>query len=275
MIGTTEPSNRGMTFEQKRRGYDVLFCSNPRNATSLSLIEEVEFNQQQALVRVNRGLLGEGSLVPDYFLQWANGADNPEAFYAFLAFFDHQLISNLLEASYPETETDIFGGWRMSQRSYVKMMGLSSPTTLQWLLQLHFPELPVQVKRLRIQGQDKGHTQVAGNSKLNGRNVIGWDYAGQAAGFHIRLVADEEVEEKGRSQAQWVRERFDNEILPILRPYQLHILVELVLHSYHRHFGAPLDDVQTAGKLGTDRIYGKDGSPHIIRLFSGNVGGGS
>jgi len=154
----------------------------------------------------------------------------------------------------------------------VSMLGIGSTATLKWLVQLLYPELTTRVTRVILAREDFGHTTRPGISELDGRNVVGRSYSGNASGFVIRLVADEEQDELGRRWATIARERLVRDVLPLLAPYRLHLSVDLLVDSYNRHYRSADDEDLGTGELGIDRIYGKDGAPHIVRLFRGVTG---
>ncbi len=176
---------------------------------------------------VNLGLLGDNTLLPSYFFEAIEKSADPERFYDFVRFFDHRLIESFFRASYPETDPATIRDWNEMQRSFTRMLGVSSTSTLAWLAKLHFPELRVHAER-------RGFTRTAaspacrtGESRLDGTRIIGRIYESDSAGFVVDLFADEEADARGRAWPHVVRTRLENKLLPLLAPHRVPLVVRL------------------------------------------------
>lgn len=255
------------------RGYrrsDILFQSAP-HGTSPSLVEAVEFDRSRSrplvLITVNLGLLGDSSLLPSYFFSVIERTPDPERFYDFLRFFDHRLIEQRLRATYPEDDRTMFADWDRSRASLLQALGLASPGTLQWLLQLYFPELRVHVARRPVQAEVPSRGLSPGRSPLDGAGVLGGLYATDAIVLLADLTAEEERTSRGESWAKVVRQRLDERVLPRLRGAGLSLVVRLQVLQHASWAHVEAGDGSTRGYLGYDRLPSPDEASHTIVVY--------
>jgi hypothetical protein len=257
----------------ERNGFgreEVLYESNPEPVASGALIERVTFYGEPArsvTLTLNIGLLGPDALLPSYFLEIAEQAREPEALFDFLRFFDHRLIENALLALHPEMNPAMFADWDRTKGFYLKMIGLGSTSTLQWLFQLYFPELRAGVTRRPFRNSSTIHALRTGESKLDGTAVLGRVYESSAAGLRVELYAQEETDELGRAWPHVVRERLGETLLPLLAPFRLPLLVSLTV-LVHQSWSR----LTPAGYLGYERVRGEAESGHRIVIYEGNTG---
>lgn len=260
----------------RSKGYprsDVFYESSSQGRTS-SLVDAVRFEQQpirRVVLTVNLGLLASGALIPSYFFEVIERTDEPERFYDFIRFFDHWVIARLVEALYPEDDTRLFRDWDAVRRSFVRMLGVPSISTLHWLAALHFPELRVSVERKGFPNEMSSHALRTGISKLDGSSVLGTRYEADAAGFLVELTAEEETDARGRGWATVVRERLNEQLLPLLAAHRVALSVRLRVLE-HASWAALEEGAARRGYLGYDRIRDAEASGHTLILCRGVTG---
>ncbi|RYZ43935.1 MAG: hypothetical protein EOO71_01460 [Myxococcaceae bacterium] len=247
----------------------VLFESNPEPVASASLVEAVTFHVapvRRVVVTLNLGLLGTPGLLPSYFLQVAEQLPEPEPFLDFIRFFDHRLLSSLVDALYPERDTGLVGDWERTKGFYQRMVGLNAPATLQWLFQQLFPELRVTCTRRSFRTRFSGMRTTFGPTPLDGTGFLGNAYATDVGGFQVELFADEEADMRGRNWPALVRHRFHRHVLPLLEPerMQLEVLLTVRAHMLSARLGPP-------GLLGYERLPGAEGQPLQQLIYLGDT----
>jgi hypothetical protein len=251
----------------------ILFESTAEGSSS-TMVVGVEFreNPQMVVVTLSLGLLGDNSLLPSYFLQIVEKSDDPERFFDFLRFFDHRLIENFLRAVYPEDDGAIYKDFPEVERAFLKMLGLGSVSTLEWLSQLHFPELRARVARRAFSSATASHAFRTGRSALDGTGILGRVYESDAAGFVLDLVANEETDMRGRGWATLVQTRLRERLLPTLAPFRIPLIVRLhvLFHASWARVDFPFADEH--GYLGYERFRGDPDQGHTMVLYRGNTG---
>jgi hypothetical protein len=261
----------------ERSGYPrdtILFQGNLEGGAT-SIVHEVEFRErpfQTVLVSVNLGLLGDNSLLPSYFLREIEKSDDPDRFYDFIRFFDHRLVTSYLYGVYPEDDRVVYPDYGRVQQAFLRMGGFASVATLVWLGQLYFPELRVTVRRGAFPQSTEMHSFRTGESPLDGTSVIGRYYKSEAQGFSLELVAEEEMNARGRSWAAIVRKRLKERLLPVLAPFRFPLLVKLRVLHHASWARLDLPTQEESGYLGYDRIKGDPESGHSVVLFLGTTG---
>lgn len=250
------------------RREEIIFES-AMGSTSSSIIEGVRFEHERGrwvYITLNLGLLGDSSLLPSYFFEVAEKTRDPDVFYDFIRFFDHKLLQSLVRSLYPEDDDIVFRDWGAAKTSFLKMLGMGSTSTLQWLMQLYFPELRVQASRQTFSNLTTAHAFKPGSSPLDGTGVLGRVYAAAESGFIVDLVAEEENDARGTPWAAVVRRRLDARVLPMLRPYRLPLVVRLKVLVHASWLQVEAGE-QTKGFLGYDRFKTKDESGHTIIVY--------
>ena len=276
-----------------RYGYrteDVLFESNATQMSTTSLVAGIRFEGsagRRAIITVNLGLLGAGGLLPNYFDAMIETLGAGESYRDFIRFFDHWLIANLLRVSFPELDRAQFADWRQTRRFYLRMLGVNTVSTLSWLFQLSFPELPVRVVAASIPSLDKSSIAAAGpRRRLDGSGVLGGAYVASSAGYDVTLVADDERDERGRPWLEVIRHRFEVLLRPMLDEHTMALRIELLVLEYDRfvdtsiiaaHPGSgtlasPMAPSLPNSRIGVERVRGFEGQPYRISIFSGVTG---
>lgn len=253
------------------RGYTrdkILFEGNPDPVSSSRVVESIRFtsiHEKRVTITLNFGLLGQGGLLPDYFFAIAERADQAEAFYDFIRFFDHQMIDGFFEAIDPTANPRYWKDWTATKGFYLRMLGLNSIATLQWYFQLNFPELGVQISRSHYATQSTHYASRVGYSKLDGSAILGKSYDALSDGFRVDIFADEQVNARGESWPHVLRERLDREVLPLL--HENNVRVQVVLRVAERSKRARLG---RKGYLGFERLGEPKKDSHSIVLYDGN-----
>lgn len=259
------------------KGYerdDILFESTNESSSS-SLVEAIEFRKRPVryvLITLNIGLLGDNTLLPSYFFQVMEKSPHPERFFDFIRFFDHRLIENYLRAIYPEEDKGAYRDWLQVQRSFFKMLGLGSVSTLQWLGKLYFPDLRATVTRRAFANTTASYAFRTGQSMLDGTGIIGRVYESDAAGFVLDLFAEEEIDPRGQAWPNVVRGRLNERVLPLLNPHRVPLLVRL--HVLFHASWVKVDDrrKEAHGYLGYERIRGEAEEGHTLVIYRGVTG---
>jgi hypothetical protein len=272
---------------------EVLFESAPegRSASFVQAIRFTKWPVRSVLITVHLGLLGDNTLLPSYFFHVARSSPDPQRFYDFLRFFDHQLIENLFAAVHPEVgegpgggapvrrkalksaeRTSTFGDFRGVLRTHLRMAVPGSPSTLHWLAQLYFPEFRVRVARYPYESLTGSDACRTGASRLDGSGILGKSYIAEMNGFSIDLITEDEVDLSGREQADVVVDRLRHRLLPLLAPFRLPLTIRLVV-IWHSSF-AEIDDPRALDKsfLGYDRLKGQREVEHTTLLYRGITG---
>lgn len=247
----------------------LLLESNPEPAASASLVEAVTFHVsplRRVVVTLNLGLLGTPGLLPSYFLQVAEQLPEPEPFLDFIRFFDHRLLAALVDALHPERDAGLVGDWERTKGFYLRMVGMNSPATLQWLFQQLFPELRVTCIRRAFRTRFSGMRPTFGPTPLDGTGILGHAYATDVGGFQVELFADEEADMRGRNWPALVRHRFHRHLLPLLESgrMQLEVLLTVRAHGLAARLGPP-------GMLGYERLPGAEGQPLRQLIYLGDT----
>jgi hypothetical protein len=254
---------------------DVEFESTSERVTGgvVNAIEFVKKPFRHVRVTVNIGLLGDNALLPSYFFQIVEKSADPDRFYDFIRFFDNRLIEAYYRAAYPESDTAVYRDFDEVQRSFTRMLGMGSTSTLAWITKLFFPELRVTVGRRAFKSATASHALRTGMSMLDGTGILGRVYESDSAGFLIDLTADEETDGAGRAWPHVVRARLEERLLPILAPHRLAIVVRLrvLFHASWVHMDAPIIE-DKRGYLGFERLRGDAEAGHTLVIYRGIVG---
>lgn len=262
----------------REHGYerdDILFEGARDGSTSPSIVEAVRFLEppkRGVVITLNLGLFSDGTLLPSYFLEAIESSPDPDRFYDFIRFFEHWLYEGYVRAVYPEAPGGPFGEYERMLRAYFRMLGPGSVSTLQWLWQLYFPELCVRVTRRAFASETASHAFRTGESRLDGTGILGRVYPWEAAGFIVDILAEDEVDERGRPWPGLVRSRMSARLLPLLDPFRIPLLVRLVVlhHASWARVEAPGGAAQ--GYLGYERLRDKAASPHTMIVYRGVTG---
>jgi hypothetical protein len=254
---------------------DILFEAAREGSTSPTVVEALRFQEpplRGVTITLNLGLFGDGTLLPSYFLEVIESSRDPEQFYDFVRFFDHRLAESYLRAVYPEGPGGPFGDFERALRSYFRMLGPGSTSTLQWLWQIVCPDLRVRVTRRTFASETGSHAFRTGESRLDGTGIIGKIYPWDASGFVVDIIVDEETDEKGRPWPNLLRERIAARLFPLLDPFRISLLIRLVVLHHARWAKVDGSDPKEQGYLGFDRLRDKAPGSHVLILYRGVTG---
>jgi hypothetical protein len=253
------------------RSEEILFESALGDVSQPALVQGVAFLREpvrQVIVTLNAGLLGTQTPLPSYFKRILEDSDiDDQSFADFLRFFDHRLLESWLKSLAPERDTAIYRDFEKTKGSYLKLLGLRSVSTIQWLAELAFPELGVQVQRSPMKRRVKLEGARLGFCELGGGAVLGGFTRASVPGFEITLYADEEHTEHGRPWADEVRRRLDALFIPAVAEAALELKVLLVIRS--EKVWARLGP---GSYLGFDRMKGGVRKNREVQVFKGRVG---
>ena len=252
------------------RSEEILFESAARDVSQPALCQRIEFRSvpiRQAVLTVNLGLLGAQSPLPTYLKSLLEDANvDEQSFLDFLRFFDHKLLENYLRSVYPERDSSVFHDFEKTKQSYIRLLGLRSISTFQWLIELVFPELGVKVERGTLTRAVKLAGARLGSCELGGGAVLGGWTRAPLPGFFVTLYCDEERTELGRPWAEEVRRRLDTLIFPVVAEAALELRVVLVIRS--EKVWAQL---RPGSYLGFDRMKGGARKNREVQVFKGKV----
>lgn len=252
---------------------EVLFESRSDGRPS-GPIRAVEFRSvplRSVLVAVSFGLWGDNSLLPSYFQHIAEKSDDPQRLYDFVRYFDHCLIDNLVSHLHPEWG-GTYRSWHGVLKSFFTMANPASPSTLQWVGQLYFPELLVMVERRSVRASSDQHTVRTGFSRLDGAGILGRSFVAAIPGLELILVADEESDLSGREWSDVVVQRLTGQLLPLLAPFALPLVVRLVVLAHKSWAKVDEAGADEQGFLGYDRLRGIGEVRHSTIMYRGITG---
>lgn len=255
---------------------DIIFKSNPDPVSGPGIVQAVEFfdsPDRRAEVTLNLGFTGPNGLVPSYFQEIARDSRDPDVMETFLQFFDHPMLSALVDALYPEHPTGALRSWSSLRNATFSMLGVGSIATLEWIMSQVFPELRLRVSRASIPMPTDAYALHAGVALLDGSGVLGVVDAPQSCGLRVDLFAEEEETAAGRKWIDVVDARLRHVALPLVQPYDLtlRIVFNVLEHASWAHLEEPPEGEEVPeGHLGYDRIEGGEGG-HQVVVFEGLV----
>lgn len=249
---------------------EIFFENNMEESPTRSLVRTVRFLDEpvrRALVSVNMGLMGPNGPLPSYFHRFAEELGDREAFDLFLGFFDHLSLKNLFASLYPDYYSRYYDSWEGVRRSYLGICGLASLDRVHWLFSQCVPELSVRVTRSRFHRTSNHHMARTGVTRLDGTGIVGRGYQAEAHGFQVRFHAEYERNSRGRSWAQILTKRFEEQIAPILRLYHVEVSLSLWIENHESWAG-----LNNQGLLGYERLKENTPAGHEMVLYDGREG---
>jgi hypothetical protein len=227
---------------------------------------------RRAVVRLNLGLLGPNGALPSYFQRFAHSLRDPRPFLSFIRFFDDVLLRNHAWLTCPGEGIAASGGLRAAYRTTA---GFASTPRLHWLFRAMVPELPVTVTATAFTGDQPGagaHLTAAAPATgragaaavsasasapapahLDGSAVLGPAYRITRRGFVVRLYAEDETDDAGRSWEDELTRRYRERIAPLLGRLRRPLEVRICFERYRQ--GATLSPTS---QVGHRRIRTKD-----------------
>lgn len=185
-----------------------------------------------AIISVDTGLLSPNSPLPEYFKAFARRLPDPDPLIHFLGFWDSLVLSDQAFALLPRLSVGRDG---LLGKSYRARLRLGSAMGLHWLFRSMFPELELEIAAAVFPGNGRGQRARVGGT-LDGRIVLGAQFAERRPGFRVRLYADEAACE---GVADWENEaqRRLAQVAPLLdrlgRALEVVIRFERYRHGQH------------------------------------------
>jgi len=245
------------------RGYDSI-CSQT------SLISDIKFYDSPTPwveIFFNLGLLSSQSPLPSYFRKNIDEKiDYYEEFSNFIGFFDHFLIKNYIYNIYPEINPHYFPSWDLTKKRYLNLLNLASCHSLHWIFQSIFPELDVEVKKIKMTKKLSTTAFTVGKSSLGMDSVMGKETKLPIYGRSVTLYSEEETTPKGIAWPKEVMYRFKNLIVPILSSYSISLDISLIIKSQRRWA-----KLNKETYIGYDRIKNGELRHRVVKIFRGSV----
>lgn len=248
---------------------DILFKSHLSNISAPTLIERIFFRDEpirQVVIWLNMGLLSVSTPLPSYFLRALEKETvEEESFIDFMGFFDHKLLEGFFGSIYPEQNPISFPNWERSKRGYLHLLTLHSISFLHWMFELTFPELGLLVEQSDQQRDLKGAGILVG-AKLGAIGSFGGHSTVPVTGYNITLFSESENTDWELSWAAEIKDRLESTIFPIIRDFDIHIKLFLVIQSQKGWA-----KLQQETYLGVDRIKGGIEKPRQVLIYKGRV----
>jgi predicted component of type VI protein secretion system len=248
---------------------DILFCSHFSNCSQSRLIESVEFrgSPKKVLIKLNLGLLGGQSALPNYFFkQVDDNTIDDQRFSEFFGYFDDRLLRRYLLAIYPEYDETIYPNWEFRKKAALQTLKLNSVTSLHWLSQLVFPELQIRVEKVTLQRNMDLGAPILGKALLGYQTVLGKIKKVPVAGLRITLISDEGEFTNKLPWAEEIERRLKKLMLPVLQGIDLDLEIWLMIRSQTSWLS-----LKANSYLGYENIVGDADKMRQIRVFSGRL----
>lgn len=198
-----------------------------------ALIHSVELRkkpERRAVVTLNVGLLAIQSPLPSFFLALVDQLDQ-EPFAEFIAWFDDRLLKDRLAGLFPEREEGLLPGWEAACRDRLRLLRMTSPSTLHWLFRLVYPELEVTVRRGTMRRRVRSEGILLGTTILGEGAAMGGYANVPTGGFEVTLYGWSELSAAGVPWAVEAPRRLQRSVLPLLGDVPFHLRVVLTLRD--------------------------------------------
>jgi hypothetical protein len=235
----------------RAHGYaHVTFQGSTTNCFRPTLLEAIEFVRDRAdgtvpsvIITANLGLMAPQGPLPAYFDKLLDYGNIDEDMSKFLSCFDHSLLSQRFAALRPRNYQSLLPDWEKTERDLLRILDVRSPSTLDWLFRLTYPELGVIVRRrTSTQRIPVPHIRV-GVSEL-GRSSFGGAALANFSGFTVRLVALDNHTDTGERWELAATRRLEERVLPLLEGsgMVLEVILEIdeTAHSFRLNSDAHL-----------------------------------
>lgn len=252
-----------------QKGYkmeDIYFESHADLSSRATLCENIRFSEEgKVTLQLNLGLLSNNSPLPSFFRKkMDSGSIDSTLFANFIRYFDHGIIKNLLSVSMPDVNDLFFDSWPETQGHYLKLLDLSSTSTLWHLFELLFPELHVQVIKFPTLFKEQGSSIMLGRARLGLNAFLGKKIEQAIPSFKVILTGEDTLTEQLVPWPLEVKRRLKNLLYSILKRTSIHFRVSLLIKN-NRDIAKLLPGCY----LGYSRI-GKNEVPLKLLLFIGD-----
>lgn len=210
---------------------DLEFRSHYTSGHTAFLIESVELqaHPRRAFICLNIGLLAAQSPLPSYFFSaLQDGQHDRDALKAFLTLLDQPLLKERAYSEYPERDRRRWASWEQDKELLLRLMALSSPSSLHWLFQRTFPELAVLVERAVEEEALVTDQVLLGSTALGEGRALGGQVRLTAGAVSVTLFCEEPCSLAGVPWAQEAARRFESYIKPLLLEQSLFLSLWLV-----------------------------------------------
>ncbi len=311
-------------YDRSEIRYRGNFTSTPQAAWihAIAFHDDSAEGRPRVTLTLNLGLLSCRSPLPSYFLELMQEVDVQEPLLELLGVLDERLLDGRVASYRSELDRDTFPDpdwaprkapsparspagseamgatsatpfWASTERDFLSLCALRSPSTLHWLFEKVFPDLRVSVRRVR-QDRKLGAPGVRLGTAQLGSAALGAQAVVPVRDLEVTLVCDQrladldEPEEGERaSRSPWVLEverRLQARIFPLLRETGMHLAVVLLLLDQRAE--ARLDtrgSIEDRSYLGYDPVRrrrpapdapdapGEPAKPLRVVLFSGPI----
>ncbi len=257
-----------------RLGYDerrIEFRSHRTTVHQPHLVQDIQFlpprTEQErpgrVVLTVNLGLLGVQTPLPSFFFQEMD-QHNQDVMEDFIGYFDDILLRARFRSLFPEQDESFLPGWKGAALDRLRLLRLSCPSSLHWLLAKVFPEGEVVVRRETSRQRIDARGLRLGSSALGDGAAVGGFATVPMGGVLAWIYLDEAHTGDGRPWAEQARARFQEGVLPYLAESELPLTVIVVLRDQSSY--ARLHDTSY---LGYDPLRGGPEHARQIILFSG------
>lgn len=259
-------SLRRLLHDLGYKAEDIFYYSNSDQSSRSTLCEDIYFSNETSKVTIslNLGLLSANSPLPNLFRKKMDAESiDSVLFTRFIRFFDHHIIQNLLSMSMPEMENNFLSNWREMQKYYLKMLDLTSTSTLWHAVQCCFPELIVKVIKSPLLMNEKSSSLMLGYSRLGTNSFLGKKIEQAIPSFKIALIGEETVTDQLIPWPLEVKKRLKNMMQVLLKGTSIHFRVFLMITN-----NRDIAKLSPTSHLGYCRI-GENNLPLNLLLFSG------
>ncbi len=253
------------------RPEEIRFRSHNSICSQPGLIDSIRFRREpvrEVVITMNIGLLSAQSPLPSYFRKkLLDGIGSGHSFEGFCGFFDHHLIRDYIGNLFPETNKYLFPSVGRTKRDYLQILDLQSPSALNWLFQLVFPEIRVEVKKACLKQELKTVPLVLGRTAIGGDATFGSKASTPVQGRSITLHSEDELSDTRIPWPREIKSRLSELIFPVLSPTGITLEIDLVLNDQKRCVQLTKETY-----LGYDRISSDGDSYRRVRIFKGMIG---
>lgn len=267
------------------RDDQIEFRSNATSVHQGALIHGIDFKrghapaggERRVVITVNLGLRSLQTPLPSFFLKALEGPAE-QSMADFLAYFDHMLLRERFASIYPERSPSLLPGWDGMAKDRLRLLRMTSPSSLDWLFRKVYPELEVRVRRQTSRQHIPTPVMRLGSAALGDGTSVGGYAEIPVGGIDVELFADEPHSGTGVPWAAEIERRLDEILVPLLAETALPLRMVLIVRD-----GAGYARVRDDSFLGYDAMRGppkpaiappppeNDDDSQKVPIFNGDV----
>ena len=195
---------------------------------------------------VNMGLMTGQSPLPTLFRKKMDKDEiNAEMFETYLSYFDHHVISMLLNVTMSERKGFFFTDWSLAQKRYLQLLLLSSSSALQFMMQRCLPAANIEVVKAPICVHKAGASTTIGKTLLGRSSFLGQDIEQRVPSYQVIFKVPTMHADNGEPWPIIIKETLRDVVLPNLLKTHIHLGIVLVV-----------EENQTVAKLSTQALLG-------------------